>query len=171
MMLQSISRFAVGAVGRVVSSPTSIRGCTVGTWRSQHVESTDGPRPAGPQCPGTRCVKKWQRHNRSPPFELDPLEFLLCLRTARGGAAPGPSGMTSDHIFPLLESDHDSDEGRERVRTSFPGTRCCRVSEEWKMGTRSSPLCDAFTGARPLTSGKTNWARQRTPHKGRGGTR
>ena len=43
------------------------------------------------------------------PFELDPSEFLLCLRTARRGAAPGPSGMTSDHLFPLLESDHDSD--------------------------------------------------------------
>ena len=43
------------------------------------------------------------------PFELDPLEFLLCLRAARRGAAPGPSGMTSDHLFPLLESDHDSD--------------------------------------------------------------
>ena len=51
--------------------------------------------------------------------------------------------------------------------TSFPGTPCCGVSEEWKMGTRSSPLCDAFAGAHPLFCGKTNWARQRTSHKGR----
>ena len=42
------------------------------------------------------------------PFESDPLEFLLCLRTARRDAAQSPSGMTSDHLFPLLESDHDS---------------------------------------------------------------
>ena len=42
------------------------------------------------------------------PFELDQVEFLVCLRTARRGAATGPSGMTPDHIFTLLESEHDS---------------------------------------------------------------
>ena len=33
------------------------------------------------------------------------MEFLVCLRRALGGAAAGPSGMTSDHIFPVLESE------------------------------------------------------------------
>ena len=48
-------------------------------------------------------------HNEpAVPFELDEVEFLVCLRTARRGAAAGPSGMTADHIFPLLESEHDS---------------------------------------------------------------
>ena len=37
-------------------------------------------------------------------FELDAVEFLTNLRKARRGAAPGPSGMTSDHLFPVLES-------------------------------------------------------------------
>ena len=36
-------------------------------------------------------------------FELDAVEFLTNLRKARG-AAPGPSGMTFDHLFPVLES-------------------------------------------------------------------
>ena len=36
-------------------------------------------------------------------FELDQVEFLVCLRTARRGEAAGPSGMTADHIFPLLD--------------------------------------------------------------------
>ena len=53
------------------------------------------------------------------------------------------------------------------LMTSFPGIRCGRVSE-WKMETRSSPVCDAFTRARPLISGKTNWVRQWTSHKGGG---
>ena len=33
----------------------------------------------------------------------------MCLRKARRGAAPGPSGMTSDHLFPLLEGEIDSE--------------------------------------------------------------
>ena len=42
------------------------------------------------------------------PFQLDAGEFLVCLRTARRGASAGPSGMTADHLFPVLESDRDS---------------------------------------------------------------
>ena len=37
-------------------------------------------------------------------FELDSVEFLICLRRARRGVAAGPSGMTSDHLFPVLET-------------------------------------------------------------------
>ena len=36
-------------------------------------------------------------------------DFLTCLRTARKGAAPGPSGMTADHLFFILEGEADSE--------------------------------------------------------------
>ena len=36
------------------------------------------------------------------------MEFLICPRKARRGAAAGPSGMTSDHLFPVLENEGDS---------------------------------------------------------------
>ena len=39
------------------------------------------------------------------PFELDGEAFLSFLRTARRGAAPGPSGMTADHLLAILESE------------------------------------------------------------------
>ena len=42
-------------------------------------------------------------------FQLDPDEFLIGLRKARRRAAAGPSGMTSDHLFPIFESEADSD--------------------------------------------------------------
>ena len=42
------------------------------------------------------------------PFVLDGDAFLVYLRTARRGAAPGPLGMTADHLFPILESEVDS---------------------------------------------------------------
>ena len=37
--------------------------------------------------------------------QLDDNLFAKNIRIARRGAAPGPSGMTSEHLFPLLESD------------------------------------------------------------------
>ena len=42
-------------------------------------------------------------------FELDESQFLICLRTARRGAAGGPSGMTADHLQPMLDNEHDSE--------------------------------------------------------------
>ena len=43
------------------------------------------------------------------PFELDPVLFCRNVRSARRGAAPGPSGMSVEHILGLVESDHDMD--------------------------------------------------------------
>ena len=40
--------------------------------------------------------------------QLDTDEFLVCLRKSRRGTAVGPSGVTLDHLFPLLESEADS---------------------------------------------------------------
>ena len=48
------------------------------------------------------------RSEPAEPFELDGDALFVCLRTARRGAAPGPSGMTADHLFPILESEVDS---------------------------------------------------------------
>ena len=50
------------------------------------------------------------------PFELDSELFCNNVRSARRGAAPGPSGMTVEHLFGLVESDHDME-----VFASFVG--------------------------------------------------
>ena len=42
------------------------------------------------------------------PFDLDEEVFCRNLRSARRGAAPGPSGMTCEHLQPILESDRDT---------------------------------------------------------------
>ena len=44
---------------------------------------------------------------RGPLFMLDPDFFAKNLRVARRGAAGGPSGMTSEHLRPLLEHHED----------------------------------------------------------------
>ena len=43
------------------------------------------------------------------PFILDPMEFLTSLQKSRRGVAAGPSGMTSDHLFPVQENEGDSE--------------------------------------------------------------
>ena len=43
----------------------------------------------------------------SNPLELDKDEFLHNFRTARRGAAGGPSGMRNEHLRPLLDNAED----------------------------------------------------------------
>ena len=43
-------------------------------------------------------------HTPLVPFALDTDKFLKNLRSAKRGAAPGPSGMTVEHLRPLLDS-------------------------------------------------------------------
>ena len=54
------------------------------------------PREAIPEIPPHR------------PFELDEVTFCRNLRSAKRGAAGGPSGMTWEHLRPLLESPSDT---------------------------------------------------------------
>ena len=42
-------------------------------------------------------------HQPAIPFELEEFLFVVNLRTSRRGAVAGPSGMTSDHLRPLLD--------------------------------------------------------------------
>ena len=39
------------------------------------------------------------------PFDLDFDRFVSNIRSAKTGAAPGPSGLTSEHLHPILEND------------------------------------------------------------------
>ena len=50
--------------------------------------------------------ERWEA--RPERFELDEELFLQCVRSSRRGAAGGPSGMTADHLQPILESGRDA---------------------------------------------------------------
>ena len=52
--------------------------------------------------------KTIQELQQREQFVLDAEKFLMVLRTAKRGAAGGPSSMTSDHFFPVLENEIDS---------------------------------------------------------------
>ena len=46
-------------------------------------------------------------HVPDAPFALDEDTFVKNVRSARKGAAPGPSGMTVEHLRPLLDNPKD----------------------------------------------------------------
>ena len=58
-------------------------------------------------------------------FDLDPVLFSQNLRSARRGAAGGPTGMTSEHLRPLLDDLHHMERfwrmGQELARAATPG--------------------------------------------------
>ena len=60
----------------------------------------ESERPARPREPLPREVLE---HVPPLPFDLDEKLFLRCLRSSRRGAAAGPSGMTNEHLRPLLD--------------------------------------------------------------------
>ena len=62
-----------------------------------------------PPVPRRALSQEIRQSEPRDPFVLDPVEVQICLRKARRGAAAGPSGMTSDHLFPILESEADSE--------------------------------------------------------------
>ena len=62
-------------------------------------------RPPVPREALSRTIQEFQPRER---FVLDAEKFLMVVRTAKRGAAAGPSSMTADHLFPLLESETDS---------------------------------------------------------------
>ena len=72
-----------------------------------------------------------QSHQPVVPFELDHEAVLQNLRSARRGAAPGPSGMTSEHLRPLLE--HDGD-----------GVLLCELADQFARASVPEEIVDAL---------------------------
>ena len=61
-----------------------------------------------PPFPRQELSQEIARSEPGVPFDLDVDKFLICLRKSRRGAAGGPSGMTSEHLIPLLDNERDS---------------------------------------------------------------
>ena len=77
------------------------------------------------QCQEVLQVKRCRDAEPVEFVALDPLEFLPCHREGRRGAAAGPSGMISDHFFPMLEKGVIRN-GRPRCRPRLQWPGCLR---------------------------------------------
>ena len=92
-------------MGELSAARQALEGAPVapGTMSTLRALTDPEKRPPRPRAPLSPEVAEAQPVEA---FELD--SILTCLRRARRGAAAGPSGMTSDHLFPVLENEGDS---------------------------------------------------------------
>ena len=90
-------------MGELSAARQALEGAPVAPGNMAILRALTDPekRPPLPREELSRAVAEAQPTEQ---FELDSVEFLICLRRARRGAAAGPSGMTSDHLFPVLET-------------------------------------------------------------------
>ena len=93
-----------------------------------------------------------QHAQPAEPFTFDPLEFLICLRKARRGAAAGPSGMTSDHLFRVLENEGDSQKLVEEPSLFAAGRVPEEIVEALRLG-RMTALSKPNGGVRGIVVG------------------
>ena len=91
-------------------------------------------------------------HQPVVPHTVDMKTFLQNVRSSRRGAAPGPSGMTMEHLRPLLQSDRDSqlfyEVGVEVSRGSAPDV----FWDAFRMG-RVTALTKPDSGVRGIVVG------------------
>ena len=87
-------------MGEMSAARQALEGTAVppGTLSTLRALTDPEKRPPLPRTPLSRKVAEAQP---SEAFQLDSIEFITCLRKAHGAAAD-PSGMTSDHLFPVL---------------------------------------------------------------------
>ena len=94
--------------------------------------------------------------NRIPEqvFELDEERFAKNVRSARRGAAAGPSGMTSEHLFPMLENGGDLQALIEFAGIMARGDIPPQAMEVLRLG-RMSALQKPVGGVRGIVVGDT----------------
>ena len=89
---------------------------------------------------------------RGPLFHLDHDLFAKNLRVSRRGAAGGPSGMTADHLRPLLDSDVDTARfwrlAQDLARATVPD----EIVDVVRLG-RMTALCKPNGGVRGIIAG------------------
>ena len=95
-------------VGDLSAARQALKGASMAPRTSATLRALSDPERR-PPVPREGLSREVQQAEPAEQFELEPVESLTCLRKARRGAAPGPSGMTSDHLLTLLESEADSE--------------------------------------------------------------
>ena len=109
---ETVERRAIRALSRVnlgelSAARQALEGASLapGTHATLRALTDPERRPPMPRRGLSQEIERWEPEH---PFSLDGEMLLTCLRKSRRGAAAGPSGMTADHLFPILENERDS---------------------------------------------------------------
>ena len=138
-------------MGDLSAGREALEGAEVAPWTRRTLDRLRDPvrRPPEPPEPLPHAVSSARP---AQAFILDDGLFLQNLRTFRRGAAAGPSGMNSDHLFPLLDTERDSMKFYEfaslLARREVPG----EIMDNLRMG-RITALSMPDGGVRGITVG------------------
>ena len=94
-------------LGELSSARQALEGASVAPGSDQTLAMLSDPAKRPPVLRDP-IPEEVSRHVPSSPFELDEHRLLRNLRSARRGAAGGPSGMTVEHLRILLDNTRDS---------------------------------------------------------------
>ena len=94
-------------MGELSSARQALEGAAVapGTEETREALQDPGKRPQEPYEPLPARLRNLEPDTQ---FQLDEDKFARNVRSAKRGAAQGPSGMTTDHIRPFLKSHQDT---------------------------------------------------------------
>ena len=100
--------FCLAQLGELSSARQALEGDAVALGNDQTLQALRDPlrRPPVPRDPLPADLQQFQPEVQ---FSLEQDQLLRNLRVSRRGCAAGPSGMTADHLRPLLESVQDSE--------------------------------------------------------------
>ena len=95
-------------LGELSAGRQALEGATIAHGNLSTLRAPTNPirRPAAPREPLHEDLTRYVPEHE---FQLYPDVFFANVRSARRGTAAGPSGMTADHVRPLLESERDSE--------------------------------------------------------------
>ena len=138
-------------MGELSSARQALEGASVapGTNATLSALKDESKRPSRLREPLPREVVA---HVPAHPFDMDEMMFLRCLRSARRGAAAGPSGMTTEHLRPLLDDWHSMEVLFKAAETFSRGLIPESVVQIVKMG-RMTALSKPDGGVRGIVAG------------------
>ena len=124
--------FCLAQLGELSSARQALEGDAVAPGNDRTMQALRDPlrRPPAPRDPLPADLQHFQPE---VPFSLEQDRLLRNLRVSRRGCAAGPSGMTADHLRPLLESVQDSDllwrlcQGLARAEIPLEGLRVVKM--------------------------------------------
>ena len=120
-----------------------------GTLRTLRELTNPEKRPSFPRLP---LDPELDAFEPAEQINLDPELVMKNLRTARRGAAGGPSGMTAEHLRPLLECDRDVAVFHQFAHIMARGEVPDRIEEAIGLG-RITALRKPDGGARGIVIG------------------
>ena len=135
----------------MVNSQQAVKRWKAPSWRQVTKAALTHPEKR-PKTPREPLPDRIMHHQPECPVDIDEQVFARILRTARRGAAAGPSGMTSEHLRPLLDSDHDMSALSDFANSFARGEVPAEVVEVLRMG-RMTALRKPDGGVRGIVVG------------------